>query len=162
VWRRPLPVVLKEKIMDPIGASTTWRWYGYDDAFVNVDGTMVQSVSGGGHSGGGMFINTLDQARFGLLYLRHGNWNGRQLLSEDWVKAVQKSSAANASYGYMWWLNRGPRHWEGVPEQLYYAAGFGGNFIVVGEADGLVIVTRWLEPKKIGEFVRMVLAAEKE
>ncbi len=53
VWRKPLPVVLKEKIMDPIGASTTWRWYGYDNSFVNIDGIMMQSVSGGGHSGGG-------------------------------------------------------------------------------------------------------------
>ncbi len=159
VWRRPLPVVLKEKIMDPIGASTTWRWYGYDDAFVNVDGTMVQSVSGGGHSGGGMFINTLDQARFGLLFLRHGDWNGRQLISESWVKAVQRPSDANESYGYMWWHNRGPRHWEGVPEHIFYAAGFGGNFIVVDDVNDLVIVTRWLEPKKIGEFVKMVLDA---
>jgi CubicO group peptidase (beta-lactamase class C family) len=63
VWRKPLPVVLKEKIMDPIGASTTWRWYGYDNSFVNIDGVMVQSVSGGGHHGGGIFINTLDQAK---------------------------------------------------------------------------------------------------
>ena len=49
VWRKPLPVVLKEYIMDPIGASSTWRWYGYENSFVNVDGVMVQSVSGGGH-----------------------------------------------------------------------------------------------------------------
>ena len=54
VSRKPLPVVLKEKIMDPIGASTTWRWYGYDNSFVNIDGVMVQSVSGGGHFGGGL------------------------------------------------------------------------------------------------------------
>lgn len=37
VWRKPLPVVLKEKIMDPISASTTWRWYGYDNSFINID-----------------------------------------------------------------------------------------------------------------------------
>ncbi|MEJ7914463.1 MAG: serine hydrolase, partial [Chitinophagaceae bacterium] len=74
VWRKPLPMVLKEKIMDPIGASTTWRWHGYGNSFVNVDGLMMQSVSGGGHFGGGLFINTLDQARFGLLFLRKGKW----------------------------------------------------------------------------------------
>jgi CubicO group peptidase (beta-lactamase class C family) len=159
VWRKPVPVVLKEKIMDPIGASITWRWYGYDDAFVNVDGTMVQSVSGGGHSGGGMFISTLDQARFGLLFLRNGNWNGQQLLSKDWVKMVQRPSATNESYGYMWWLNRGPRHWEDVPKHLYYAAGFGGNFIVVDAMNDMVIVTRWLEPSQIGTFVKMVIGA---
>jgi hypothetical protein len=47
---KPLPVVLKDKIMDPIGASSTWRWYGYENSFVNIDGVMMQSVSGGGHS----------------------------------------------------------------------------------------------------------------
>jgi Beta-lactamase len=73
VWRKPLPTVLKEKIMDPIGASSTWRWYGYENSFVNMDGLMMQSVSGGGHHGGGIFINTLDQARFGLLFLEMEN-----------------------------------------------------------------------------------------
>ncbi len=57
VWRKPLPMVLKERIMDPIGASTTWRWFGYENSFVNVDGVMMQSVSGGGHHGGG-FLHT--------------------------------------------------------------------------------------------------------
>ncbi|MGI9544172.1 MAG: serine hydrolase domain-containing protein, partial [Cyclobacteriaceae bacterium] len=56
VWRKPLPMVLKEKIMDPIGASSTWRWYGYENSWVNVDGIKMQSVSGGGHSGGGVFM----------------------------------------------------------------------------------------------------------
>ena len=41
VWRRPLPQILKEHIMDPIGASTTWRWYGYEDSWVNIDGQMM-------------------------------------------------------------------------------------------------------------------------
>ena len=141
VWRQPLPRVLREKIMDPIGASTTWRWYGYDNSFVNVDGLRMQSVSGGGHSGGGLFINTLDHARFGLLFLRQGRWDGRQLLSEDWIERVRQPSAANESYGYLWWLNRGERAWEEVDESIYYAAGFGGNFIVIDEAHDLVIVT---------------------
>ena len=162
VWRKPLPTILREKIMDPIGASTTWRWYGYDNSFVNVDGIMMQSVSGGGHSGGGLFINTLDHARFGLLFLRQGQWNGQQLLSEDWVQHVQQPSAANESYGYMWWLNRGEGAWEGVSESVYYAAGFGGNFIVVDEEHQLVIVARWLNPPQIGEMVRRVIGAMEE
>ena len=160
VWRKPLPQVLKERIMDPIGASTTWRWFGYDDAWLTLDGTKMQSVSGGGHHGGGVFINTLDQARMGLLFARKGKWAGQQLISEKWVEMVQQPTPANPNYGYMWWLNRqGPRHWEGVPEHVYYAAGFGGNFIVVDEQRDLVIVTRWLEPSEIGEFVRRVYGA---
>ncbi|MEM1136295.1 MAG: serine hydrolase [Bacteroidota bacterium] len=163
VWRKPLPMVLKEKIMDPIGASATWRWFGYDHSFVLVDGMKMQSVSGGGHSGGGIFINTFDHARFGLLFLRNGKWDEKQLISETWISKAVTSSEANESYGYMWWLNKGNRKWEGVDdESIFYAAGFGGNFIVVDRNNDLVVVTRWLEPSKIGEMVAKVRAAIKE
>ena len=39
VWRRPLPEVLRDEIMEPIGASSTWRWYGYENSWVDIDGT---------------------------------------------------------------------------------------------------------------------------
>ena len=158
VWRKPLPLVLKEKLMDRIGASTTWRWYGYDHAWTTIDGLKMQSVTGGGHSGAGMFISTEDMARFGLLFLNNGQWNNQQLLSKEWIELATTPSVPNVNYGYMWWLNEkeGDRHWEGVPEHVFYAAGFGGNFIVIDQQNGLVIVTRWLEPSKIGEFVKRV------
>ncbi len=158
VWRKPLPVILKDKIMDPIGASTTWRWYGYDNAFVNMDGTMVQSVSGGGHHGGGLFINTLDQARFGLLFLRKGKWKNQQLISEQWVNSVGQPSAANKSYGFMWWTNQA-NDLGGGSKNIYYANGFGGNYIVIDNEHDLVLIVRWLEPAKLGEFVRLALSA---
>ena len=146
--------------MNPIGASTTWRWFGYDNSWVNVDGTKMQSVSGGGHSGGGIFISAEDHARFGLLFLNNGNWNGQQLIDPQWIKEATTPSSPNPNYGYMWWLNKkGDRHWEGISENVFYAAGFGGNFIVVDQEKGLVIVTRWLEPKKIEEMVGLVMEA---
>jgi len=158
VWRKPLPRVLKEQIMDPIGASSTWRWYGYEHSWVNVDGIRMQSVSGGGHSGGGVFISTRDHARFGLLYARRGAWKGEQLISERWVDMVQQPSKAFGNYGYMWWLNNedAPRHMEGAPSHIYYAAGFGGNFVVVDEQNDLVVVTRWLEPSELGTMLKYV------
>ncbi len=160
VWRTPLPQVLKENIMNPIGASTTWRWYGYENSWVTIDGQKMQSVSGGGHSGGGLFINTLDHARFGLLFLNNGQWNGNELVSKQWIDEAIQPSKANPNYGFMWWLNqKGPRHWKGLPEHLYYAAGFGGNFIVIDQKQNLVIVTRWLEPSQIDEFVTKIYNA---
>jgi CubicO group peptidase (beta-lactamase class C family) len=156
VWRKPLPVILKERIMDPMGASSTWRWYGYENSFVNMDGVMTQSVSGGGHHGGGLFINTLDQARFGLLFLRKGKWKDRQLISKNWVNSVNQPSGANRSYGLMWWTN-----WENrlkdVSKNIYSADGFGGNFIVIDDEHELVMAIRWLDPSKIGEFVKLVI-----
>ncbi|MBT8180657.1 MAG: beta-lactamase family protein [Eudoraea sp.] len=157
VWRKPVPVVLKEYLMDKIGTSTTWRWYGYDNAWTVIDGIKMKSVTGGGHSGAGIFISTEDMARFGLLFLNNGKWNSEQLLSEAWVKEAITPSAPNPNYGYMWWLNKkGDRQWKGLSEDVYYAAGFGGNFIVIDKANNLVVVTRWLEPSKIGDFMALI------
>jgi CubicO group peptidase (beta-lactamase class C family) len=156
VWRKPLPQVLKEKIMDPIGASTTWRWYGYDNSFVNIDGLMMQSVSGGGHFGGGLFISAIDQARFGLLFLRKGKWKSQQLVSEKWVNAVHQSSIPNKDYGYMWWINATQR-WKDVSSKVYFAAGFGGNYIVIDNEHNLVIVARWMDDSKMGDLVSLII-----
>lgn len=156
VWRKPLPRVLKEKIMDPIGASTTWRWFGYDNSFVNIDGLMMQSVSGGGHHGGGLFISAMDQARFGLLFLRKGKWKNQQLVSEKWVNAVHQSSTPNKDYGYMWWINTTQR-WKDVSPKVYFAAGFGGNYIVIDNEHDLVIVARWMDDSKMGDLVGLII-----
>jgi len=161
VWRKPLSTVLKEKLMDPIGASTTWRWFGYENSFVNMDGLMMQSVSGGGHHGGGIFINTLDQARLGLLFLRNGKWKNQQLLSEKWINASIQPSAANKNYGYMWWLNI-DQGWKGISPKVYYAAGYGGNYIIVDKEHDLVVVTRWMDDNKIAEVVKLILRSMEE
>lgn len=160
LWRKPLPQVLKEEIMDPIGGSTTWRWFGYENAWVNIDGLKMQSVTGGGHSGGGLFINTEDMARFGLLFENDGNWNGSQLISKEAIEKAIQPSTPNPNYGYMWWLNKkGSRHWKDLSEDLFYAAGFGGNFIVIDREKNLVVVTRWLEPSKIETFLNKLYLA---
>jgi len=156
VYRKPLPMVLKEKLMDPIGASTTWRWYGYHNSFVNMDGIMIQSVSGGGHHGGGVFINTTDMAKIGLLFLRNGKWKNLQLLSTKWIAAAHRPSTPNKDYGYMWWINS-TKKWPDVSTQIYYAAGFGGNYIVVDNEHDLVVVTRWMDDSKMGELMKQVI-----
>jgi CubicO group peptidase (beta-lactamase class C family) len=162
VYRRPLPAILKERIMDPIGASTTWRWNGYDNSWVTIDGQMIQSVSGGAHFGGGLIISTLDHARFGLLSLRNGQWNGSRLLSEEWIRLATAPSPANNSYGYMWWLLKGATKWEGVPDSVFYATGMGGNYIIIDQKNDLVVVVRWIDPSKIGELMTRVVTSLKE
>ncbi|HSP11150.1 MAG TPA: serine hydrolase [Salegentibacter sp.] len=157
VFREPLPKVLKEEIMDPINASSSWRWYGYDNSWVAMDGLKMQSVSGGGHSGGGMFINTEDMARFGLLFLNHGKWNGNQLIPSALIEEAMQPSEANKNYGYMWWLNRAEEpQWEGIDRDIFYAAGFGGNYIIADKTNNMLIVTRWLEPSKLEEFMQLI------
>ncbi|MGC3943872.1 MAG: serine hydrolase [Chryseolinea sp.] len=162
VWRRPLPDVLKEQVMDPIGASNTWRWYGYENSWIVLDGKIIQSVSGGGHWGGGMILNAYDMARFGYLTLNHGNWNGRQLVSKEWNKLAQTPSAPQPTYGFMnWFLNTDKKQWPSAPVQAYGHVGNGTNLIYVDPVNDLVVVLRWIEDSKIDEFLRLLLEAKR-
>jgi hypothetical protein len=160
VWRRPLPQVLKQTIMDPIGASSTWRWTGYRNAWIVLDGQPVQSVSGGGHWGGGMFINAYDMARFGLLTLHKGNWNGKQLISQQWVQQALTPTPAKNDYGYMnWFLNTGKKLLPSAPESAFMHVGNGANFIYTDPEHDLVMVVRWIDGKSMDAVVKKLLEA---
>jgi CubicO group peptidase (beta-lactamase class C family) len=159
VLREPLPRVLKTRIMDPIGASTTWRWHGYENSWVLLDGLRMQSVSGGGHFGGGMFISAADHARFGLLMLRNGDWGGRRLVSSKWIEQATRPSPVKPDYGYLWWLNTGRTAIPAAPESAFWASGFGGNYIYVDRENDLVVVLRWT-PDLQGVVTRVIDALE--
>lgn len=161
VWRKPLPQVLKEEIMDPIGASTSWRWYGYRNSWIVLDGQIIQAVSGGGHWGGGMFINAYDMARFGLLTLHRGNWNGKQLISEKWIQQSRTPTTAQPTYGYMnFFLNTDKKYLSNAPASAFVHVGNGTNIIYVDEEHELVMVVRWIENNAMNEFVGKVLSAK--
>lgn len=163
VWRQPLPQILKSRIMDPIGASNTWRWNGYRNSWIVLDGQPVQSVSGGGHWGGGMFINAYDMGRFGLLTLHRGNWNGKQLLSEAWVRQALTPTTANPTYGYMnWFLNTGQKLMPSAPATAFVHIGNGTNFIYVDPEHDLVAVVRWIDNNAMDGMVQHILAACKK
>lgn len=160
VWREPLPEVLREHIMDPIGASTRWRWYGYDNSWVLVDGQLIQSVSGGGHWGGGMMLTAYDQARFGLLTLRHYNWKGEQLVSEDWFRMATTPGSANPGYGFMnFFLNTGQESYPNAPASAWTHLGSGTNMIYCDPENDLVVVARWISGPGRAGLVERVLAA---
>ena len=160
VWRRPLPDVLRELVMDPIGASPTWRWYGYDNSWIVLDGRRVQSVSGGGHWGGGMFISARDQARFGLFTLRNGQWGDRQLLSEAWLRMARTATPAQQGYGFMnFFLNTGKRMIPAAPETAWSHRGNGVNMVYCDPENDIVVVARWLRGGMEDDLVERVLAA---
>jgi len=147
VCGEPLPDVLKREIMDPIGASDKWEWHGYGDhSMVDIDGLVTESVSGGAHWGGGLWIDTLDHARFGVLFLNRGRWGHRQLISQRWIDMMTTPCDLNDQYGYMWWLNTGfARYGREMSESTFAASGAGGNSVVIDPHKKLVIVTRWCE-----------------
>ena len=154
IWRRPLPKVLREFVMEEIGASQTWRWHGYENSFVLIDGDVMQSVSGGGHWGGGMFINARDMARFGLLIAREGNWSGKQIISKKFLSRAETPTAPQPTYGYMnFFLNTDKKQYASAPEGVIAFLGNGTNMVYIDRKSDLVIVARWIENGKIDEFL---------
>jgi CubicO group peptidase (beta-lactamase class C family) len=159
VWRRPLPEVFRELVMDPIGASPDWEWHGYRNSWVEIDGQRMQSVSGGSHWGGGVFIHAGDQARIGLLLLRGGVWNGRRILSEEWIARMRVPCPLYPQYGYLWWLNTGRALYPSANEASYFASGAGGNLTWIDPDNDLVAVLRWIDPAARDRFIRQVTQA---
>lgn len=159
-WRRPLPEVLAETVMGPIGSAGDWRWEGYRNSWVELDGQPVQSVSGGGHFGGGVFISGWDLARFGLLTLREGRWAGRQVYSPDWHRYATTPTSLNTQYGAMnWFLNQDLKLLPSAPPEAFAHLGMGSNMVYVDPIHDLVIVARWIEGKHMDGLVAKVLAA---
>ena len=159
LYRRPLPEVLRSAIMGPIGASDTWEWHGYKNAWVTIDGRDMLSVSGGGHWGGGVWASTLDHARFGLLMQRRGQWGDRRLLTERAVALLLTPSTVHPIYAWMWWVNTERRIYADAPATAYFARGAGGNVIWACPEHDLVVVVRWMDERSINEFMGLVLAA---
>ena len=125
-----------------------------------LDGRKVQSMTGGGHWGGGMFINAWDMARFGYLFLRNGKWKDRQIVSEKWIEMARTPGSANREYGYMnWFLNTGRKPLPSAPETSVTFRGAGSNIIYIDWQNDLVVVVRWISGGALNEFIGKVLAA---
>jgi len=116
--------------------------YGWERLFAAMDLDSIewnadpQGVTDGGN---GVRLTSRDAAKLGQLYLNGGVWEGKRLLSEDWIEqATQQQSAGSAGrsgrYGYQWWLQT----FSGYP--TYYAMGFGGQFVFVVPSLDLVAV----------------------
>jgi CubicO group peptidase (beta-lactamase class C family) len=161
LWRRPLPEVFRELVMQPIGASPDWEWHGYRNSYVEIGGERVQSVSGGSHWGGGMFIHAHDQARIGLLLLRGGEWSGQRILSEEWIERMREPCPLYPQYGALWWLNTRRALYPSASEASYFATGAGGNLTWIDPDNDIVAVLRWIDPAARDGFMRLVMGAIK-
>jgi CubicO group peptidase (beta-lactamase class C family) len=150
LWNEPLPAVIKRELMDKIGASDSWVWHGYGEhsTVTMADGRRIESVSGGAHWGGGLWISSYDHARFGLLFLNRGCWRRCRHLSEKWLGMMLEPCRLNPNYGFLFWLNTGHVRYGSAPESVFAAAGAGGNCVVVDPENRMVTVTRWCSDVK--------------
>jgi CubicO group peptidase (beta-lactamase class C family) len=159
LFGRPLPEVFREAIMQPIGASERWRWVGYDNSWIYLNGRRVQSVPGGTHWGGGVSIGSLDQARVGQLLLDDGKANGRQVISAEWIERMRTPSGIAPFYGYLVWINHAQRIFPSVPASSYFAIGAGSSFTWMEPGRRMVLVVRWIDADRADEFFGHVLRA---
>lgn len=122
----------RQVLFDPLGMST---------AMLEVDSR--------GHfiAGSLMFASARDYARFGLLYLRDGVWNGRRLLPDGWVERTltpTPEAPPALSYGYQVWLNSGAdpdvRRWPRLPHDVFAMLGHQQQMVVMVPSHDLVVV----------------------
>jgi len=112
-----------------------------------------------------VYTNARDLARFGLLYLNEGTWDGEQLISKEWIDFVRTPAPSLAErgnfYGGQWWLV--PEERMDVPKDAYATAGNRGQFVIVAPSHDLVIVRRGLDYGRQGfnrwDLLREVLKA---
>ncbi|HWN99479.1 MAG TPA: serine hydrolase [Blastocatellia bacterium] len=162
LWKQPLPAVIKQYVMDPIGASNTWQYHGYNNSEVTIDGKKLISVSGGTRWGGGLWINTRDEARFGLLFLRRGKWGEKQIIPEKWVEMATTPGPLGPDYGFLWWLNTQKKQWPSAPASSFAAIGYGSNTIWVDPEHDLVVVWRWHQGNGDELFKRILAAIKRD
>jgi len=163
VWSQNLPAI---ELLNPILTAATGQDpadYAQEKLFAPIGATNTHMEKNGeGVTWMHAFLETTcrDAARFGHLYLRHGNWDGSQVVSEEFVNdATHPSQDLNAGWGFMWWLNQPgslvsvdnmltPDYEEpsnlklvpDAPDDMYWALGFGGRFIQVHPATDTVVV----------------------
>jgi CubicO group peptidase (beta-lactamase class C family) len=165
LFRRPLPEVFGEAIMRPLGATSDWRWVGYDDAWVELRGAdertrRVQSVPGGTHWGGGVSISARDQARIGQLLLRRGVHEGRTLLSAGWIERMHRPCPIAPFYGMLLWLNAAQRPIHpSASRTSVFMIGAGGHVTWIDPERELVVASRWLQPERTDRFFGLVSEA---
>jgi CubicO group peptidase (beta-lactamase class C family) len=115
------------------------------------------------------YATARDFGRFGLLYYNNGQWNGEQILPQDWVKESIVPPAGNPfhNYGYQFWLNGqdekdiNKKAFPDVPDDLFYADGYGGQNIYIIPSKKLVVVRLGLHKIDENKLLKEVIAAIK-
>ncbi|WP_052675377.1 serine hydrolase domain-containing protein [Agrobacterium arsenijevicii] len=157
LFRENLEDVFRREIMDPIGASSDWRWHGYDTSSIEIDGKTVAVVAGGGHWGGGLIISAFDLARLALLHARKGDWNGKTILPQAWFQQVAVPTLLNPSFGLMWWTNAGGTI-PGLSPDAIWGSGI-SNLVVADSAKDLVVVLRWYDVAQRDDILARISSA---
>lgn len=128
-------------------------WYSALIDKIGMHSMLIETDMVGNYVGSSYgWATTRDWAKFGLLYLHQGNWNGEQLFNPSWAKYVATpTNTSNGRYGGHFWLNASG-YFPDVPKDLYYASGFQGQMVAVFPSHDLVIVRMGLKENPEFDF----------
>ncbi|MCP4882849.1 MAG: serine hydrolase [Flavobacteriales bacterium] len=132
-------------------------WYREFIDKIGMHSTVIETDLAGNYVGSSYaWATTRDWAKFGLLYLHEGNWNGEQVLDSSWVAYTSTpTNTSEGRYGAQFWLNAGSYHPD-VPKDMYSCNGFKGQYVFIIPSQDLVVVRTGLsaDPKfNINEFL---------
>lgn len=130
---------------------------------IGMNSMLVETDMAGNYVGSSYsWATTRDWAKFGLLYLHKGNWNGEQILDESWVRfAATPTNTSNGKYGAHFWLNAGGK-FPDVPRDMFYCNGYQGQMIAIFPSHDLVIVRMGLsEDFDFNGFLRDIVVSLK-
>lgn len=110
-------------------------------------------------------MSARDLARVGLLYLRLGRWGHKQLVPEDWVRdstSMHSEVGDGHGYGYLWWMSAANATGDSMATHvpIFYASGWGGQYLIILPALDLVVVHRSATSLRIGRGVSHVRMGE--
>ncbi|MBT1705228.1 serine hydrolase domain-containing protein [Chryseosolibacter indicus] len=142
--------IISRIVRDAIGDQNYYQ-FPYTELFYKIgmfNTTLEPDASGTFVGSSYSFGTARDWARFGLLYLNDGVWNGERILPEGWVKytTTPARGADRGQYGAQFWLNAGApgkpelRYYPSVPTDLYWADGFEGQNVFILPSKKLVVV----------------------
>lgn len=139
-------------------------WYSSLIDKIGMNSMIVETDMAGNYIGSSYsWATTRDWAKFGLLYLRKGNWNGEQIFDESWAKYVATpTNGSNGQYGGHFWLNAGGKYPD-APRDLYYCSGYQGQMVFIIPSLDLVIVRMGLkEEYDFNGFLKQIIASLKK
>ena len=165
--------ILTRIIRDTIGREVTDYWAFPQEALfhrININTAIMEPDASGTFVGSSyMYTTARDWARFGLLYLQDGVWNGERILPEGWVDYTRTPTPPSlGDYGGMWWLNAGKpgkpetKEWHDLPDDIYYAEGHDGQDIVIFPSQNMIVVRLSVSRNgswDMAEFLSDVMAA---
>ena len=159
LYQRPLPEVFREAIAQPVGASDDWRWEGYDNSWVEINGQRMQSVPGGTHWGAGVSIGSIDQSLIGQLMLDEGRVGNRQVLSQAWMRRMLTPCDIAPWYGCLVWLNTTGSVFPSASKASYFCIGAGASVVWIDPERDMVAVVRWIDGGQIDGFCQRMTDA---